>query len=144
MNRENWFRRPERKRRTPKARLQWEQLETRSLLSSGLTLTPLVQVSGDSPLDPTIAPNGRAFINSEAEPQIAVDPTNPAHAVAVWQQDRYRSVGGARALVVSVTTNADNSTTGAHWSTPAAIPYFDSTNATFNTIDPTTGQGYAR
>jgi hypothetical protein len=101
-----------------------EPLETRNLLSSGLTLTPLVQVSGDSPLDPTIAPNGRAFINSESEPQIAVDPTNPAHAVAVWQQDRYRSVGGARALVSSVTYNA-NDPMGATWSTPTAIPGFN-------------------
>jgi hypothetical protein len=100
-----------------------EVLETRNLLS-GLTLTPLVQVSGDSPLDPTIAPNGRTFINSEVEPQIAVDPTNPAHAVAVWQQDRYRSVGGARALVASVTYNA-NDPAGAIWSTPTAIPGFN-------------------
>src|SRR5262245_19421331 len=126
-----------------RTRLLVDTLEDRHV-PSGLTLTPLVQVSDPSPLDNSIPPNGTVFLNSEVEPQIAVDPKNPAHAVAIWQQDRYRSVGGARALVVSVTTNADNSTTGAHWSTPAAIPYFDSTNATFNTIDPTTGQGYAR
>src|SRR5262249_38513328 len=125
MNRAKWFDwRPQRKRRAPKTRLQLEPLETRNLLSSGLTLTPLVQVSGDSPLDPTIAPNGRAFINTEVEPQIAVDPTNPAHAVAVWQQDRYRSVGGGRALVASVTYNA-NDPAGATWSAPVPIPGFN-------------------
>jgi hypothetical protein len=109
-----------------------ELLETRNLLSTGLTLTPLVQVSGDSPLDPTIAPNGRVFINSEVEPQIAVDPTNPAHAVAVWQQDRYRSVGGGRALVASYTLNA-NDPNGAIWSMPTAIPGFNAavTNPAF-------------
>jgi hypothetical protein len=81
-------------------------------------------VSGASPLDSSIAPNGRAFINSEVEPQIAVDPMNPAHAVAVWQQDRYRSVGGARALVASYTNNA-NDPNGASWSPPVAIPGFN-------------------
>src|SRR6266851_5492083 len=130
MNRLKWFeRRPQRKRRAPRAQLQLEPLETRNLLSSGLTLMPLVQVSGNSPLDPNIAANGAAFLNSEVEPQIAVDPTNTAHAVAIWQQDRYRSVGGARALVVSVSSDANNPL-GAHWSAPAAIAGFDSTQNT--------------
>jgi hypothetical protein len=101
-----------------------EPLETRNLLSAGLQLLAPSQVSFGSPLDPSIAPNGRAFINSEVEPQIAVDPTNPEHAVAVWQQDRYRSVGGGRALVASYTDNA-NDPAGAIWSTPAAIPGFN-------------------
>jgi hypothetical protein len=102
-------------------------LETRNLLSSGLTLTPLVQVSGDSPLPPPPPPPPPVFYNSEVEPQLAVDPTNPAHAVAIWQQDRYRSVGGARALVVSVTDNA-NDPGGATWTPPAAVPGFNSTD----------------
>jgi hypothetical protein len=66
--------------------------------------------------------------NSEVEPQIAVNPANTDQAVAVWQQDRFRSVGGARALVFSVTANAsDNDSDGAEWSTPAPIPGFDAT-----------------
>jgi hypothetical protein len=105
-------------------RLQLEELEPRNLLSGGLTLTPLVQVSDPSPLDNSIPPNGTVFLNSEVEPQLAVDPTNPAHAVAIWQQDRYQSGGGARALVVSVTFNAADPA-GASWSTPAAIPGFN-------------------
>jgi BNR repeat-like domain len=112
-------------RRTPRARLQVELLEARNLLS-GLTLTPLVQVSDPSPLPPP-PPSPTVFANSEVEPQIAVDPTNTAHAVAIWQQDRFRSVGGARALVVSVTSDANNPL-GAHWSTPAAIPGFNVTD----------------
>jgi hypothetical protein len=123
--------------------LQVELLEDRSLLSSGLTLTPLVRVSDPSPLPPPTSTTPTVFVNSEVEPQIAVDPTNTDHAVAIWQQDRYRSVGGARALVVSVTHDASN-TAGAHWSPPAAIPYFNATDPTFNTIDPVTGLGYAR
>jgi hypothetical protein len=103
-------------------------LEARNLLSSGLTLTPLVQVSDPSPLNPDIAPNGKVFLNSEVEPQIAVDPTNPAHAVAVWQQDRY-SGSGARAIVASVTHNA-NDRHGATWSAPAAIPGLNAAVAT--------------
>jgi len=50
-------------------------------------------------------------------------PTMSGHAVAIWPQDRYRSVGGARALLVSVTN-----TGGASWSPPAAIPAFNSTD----------------
>jgi hypothetical protein len=126
MNRLKWFQqRSPGKRRTPKAQLQLEPLEQRNLLSSGLTLTQLVQVSGDSPLDPSISPNGKAFINSEVEPQIAVDPRPgmSGHAVAVWQQDRYRSVGGGRALVFSVTTDANDPV--ASWSAPAPIPGFN-------------------
>jgi hypothetical protein len=130
MKRTKWFeRRPERKRRPPNARLQVELLESRNLLSSGLTLTPLVQVSDPSPLAPPPPPPPTVFTNSEVEPQIAVDPTNTAHAVAIWQQDRYRSVGGARALVVSVSSDANNPL-GAHWSAPAAIAGFDSTQNT--------------
>jgi hypothetical protein len=149
MNRAKWFEwRRQRKRSASRTRLQLELLETRNLMSSSLGLTPLVQVSGDSPLDPNIAPNGKAFFNSEVEPQIAVDPTNPAHAVAVWQQDRYRSVGDGRALVASVTYNA-NDPAGASWSTPAAIPGFNAAvaNSAFGrytdpwvTITPTGGR----
>jgi hypothetical protein len=120
-------RRPERTRRAEKTRLQVELLETRNLMSSGLTLTPLVQVSDLSPLDPAHETPGVHTTNSEVEPQLAVDPRvgHSSHAVAVYQQDRYRG-SAAAALVASVTTDADNPL-GAHWSTPAAIPGFDST-----------------
>jgi hypothetical protein len=90
---------------------------------SGLALTPLVQVSGASPLGTFIPPGGTAQIGSEVEPQLAVDPTNTSHAVAVWQQDRYTG-SGARALVASVSYDAD-AVGGASWSAPTAITGFD-------------------
>jgi hypothetical protein len=107
----------------PQARPWVEALERRDLLSTTLGLTPLVQVSDPSPLGSYTPPGGQYFPDSEVEPQISVDPTNAAHAVAVWQQDRY-SGSGARALVVSVSSNA-GAAGGATWTAPAAIPGFD-------------------
>src|SRR5882724_5134335 len=109
---------PVRTRMASKARLQVDLLETRNLLSTTLGLTPLVQVSNLSPLDPTFVSPGVHTTNSEVEPQLAVDPTNEKHAIAVYQQDRYRG-GAARAIVASVSYDADN-LLGAHWTTPAA------------------------
>src|SRR5262249_9434507 len=129
MNRTMWFRQRSARQR-PKLRPEFEQLEARNLLSSGLTLTTLKQVSDPNPLPAPPPPPPIVFADSEVEPQIAVDPTNTDHAVAIWQQDRFRSVGGARALVVSVTTNAsDSDADGAEWSPPVAIPGFDSTQS---------------
>src|SRR5262245_2725169 len=96
----------------PRARLQVEMLEARNLLAtSTFALTTPSQVSGDSPLaaPPPSPPSPPPLFsyNSEVEPQIAVDPTHPSYAVAIWQQDRFFKVGGARALLVSVTTDAD-------------------------------------
>jgi hypothetical protein len=128
----------------PRIRLQVERLEDRNLLASGtFALTPLAQVSSSSPSLPAPPSSPIVFPNSEVEPQVAANPLNTTQAVAIWQQDRYRSVGGARALFFSVTADG-NDANGAKWSTPAPIPYFNSTDATFNTIDPVTGQGYAR
>jgi hypothetical protein len=42
--------------------------------------------------------------NSEVEPSIGVNPTNPSNVVATWQQDRW-SNGGARALPVAVSND---------------------------------------
>ncbi|HTL76515.1 MAG TPA: hypothetical protein VL654_09345 [Casimicrobiaceae bacterium] len=41
--------------------------------------------------------NAIAYLGAEVEPQIAVDPRDPAHLIGVWQQDRW-SDGGARGL----------------------------------------------
>lgn len=118
-----------------KTKLQIELLETRNLMAtSTFSLTAISQVSGDSPLAPFVNPSPPApptvFNDSEVEPQLAVDPRagHTDHAVAVWQQDRFRSVGGARALGFSVTEDASNAA-GAHWTAPAIIPGFDGTAA---------------
>ena len=82
--------------------------------AAAFTLGPLVQVSGSSPLAGCTADNvagqsGTAFIGSEVEPWIDVNPTNPANIVGIWQQDRW-SNGGSRGLVVGRSIDA-----GASW-----------------------------
>src|SRR5260370_18269282 len=89
-------------RRPPaKARLRVELLETRNLLSgTNFALTPLVALPDTNLLPDTsdiIGQSGHVRLNSEVEPQVAVDPTNPLHAVGGWQQDRW-SKAASRAL----------------------------------------------
>ncbi|HVW33855.1 MAG TPA: sialidase family protein, partial [Acidimicrobiia bacterium] len=75
--------------------------------------TPLVRASaGPSPFRPGcdgVAADGTNYANSEVEVRVAVDPRDPAHAVGVWQQDRW-STGGAHGLVAAMTFDG-----GAHW-----------------------------
>ena len=68
------------------------------------TIGPLVQVSGASPFGPpeacgnfpgTIPGPGFGYVDSEVEPWVVVNPTNPDNIVAFWQQDRW-SNGGSR------------------------------------------------
>ena len=54
-------------------------------------------------------PGSLSYLNSEVEPQVAVDPTNSSHLVGAWQQDRW-SNGGAHGLVAGYSTNG-----GASW-----------------------------
>jgi hypothetical protein len=83
--------------------------------ASTFTLGPLVQTSGSSVFAGCTADNvagqtGTNYLNSEVEPWIDVNPTNPNNIVGIYQQDRW-SNGGARGLVVSRSTNG-----GASWS----------------------------
>ena len=69
----------------------------------------LVQVTGASPFANCTADNvasqaGTNFLNSEVEPWVDVNPTNPKNIVGGVQQDRW-STGGARGLVASVSFN---------------------------------------
>lgn len=52
---------------------------------------------------------GRKALNSEVEPWVAVDPTNPQRMAVAHQQDRW-SNGGARGVVAEITTDG-----GASW-----------------------------
>jgi hypothetical protein len=54
-------------------------------------------------------PGSLNYLNSEVEPQVAVDPTNPSHLVGAWQQDRW-SNGGAHGLVAGYSNDG-----GASW-----------------------------
>ncbi|MCJ7453560.1 MAG: glycoside hydrolase [Steroidobacteraceae bacterium] len=53
----------------------------------------------------------RLYTNAEVEPHLAIDPSNPNHLVAAWQQDRL-SDGGARGLVTAVSVDGGASWTG--------------------------------
>jgi hypothetical protein len=135
----SWLRRrpPNRVRRAQhraaarRVRPRLEALEERTLLSDGLTLTNLVQVSGTSdPFanntnDQPSTQRGHLYPNSTVEPQVAVDPQNPNYAVAVWMQDRW-STGGARGLMASVTFDASDQ--NASWSNPVVIPGISATS----------------
>ena len=57
------------------------------------------------------------YANSEVEPHLAVNPANPNHLVAAWQQDRL-SDGGARGLATAVSVDG-----GATWSRPQPSPF---------------------
>src|SRR5262245_12839464 len=87
----------------PRTRPQVEPLESRDVPST-FNLTPLVQVSSTSPFDNNpIEANDPAFArNSEVEPYVAVDPTNPKHLVGAWIQDF------ARGIVAGVSFDAGN------------------------------------
>jgi hypothetical protein len=72
----------------------------------------LVQVTGASPFANCTADNvagqsGTVFLNSEVEPWVDVNPTNPRNIVGSVQQDRW-SNGGARGHVAGVSFNGGN------------------------------------
>ncbi len=106
--------------------------------AAAFTLGPLVQVSGGSPLAGCTADNvggqsGTAFVGSEVEPWIDVNPTNPVNLVGIWQQDRW-SNGGSRGLVVGASETA-----GASWT---AVTTLKTTLCTGGTA--ANGGGYQR
>jgi len=79
------------------------------------TLGDVVQVSGASPIpaacigDTNASSTSVNTYDSEVEPWVAVDPSNPLHLVGAWQQDRWND-GGARGLVTAASFNG-----GATW-----------------------------
>jgi hypothetical protein len=101
--------------------LQVEALEDRNLLSTAGVLGPLVQVANVDPFTGNTADNlagqaGTNFAGTQVEPSLAVDPKDPTHLVAAWQQDRW-SNGGARGLVSAESTDGGNT-----WINVAPIP----------------------
>ena len=88
------------------------------VVASTFVAEPLVQVSGPSPFAGCTADGGQpgtAYMNSEVEPWLDVNPANLANLGGAWQQDRWDN-GGARGLVAGRSLNG-----GASWST-APIP----------------------
>src|SRR5438552_17027109 len=83
--------------------------------------TPSPPANGNSPfvscdISGFLIPGETNFVNTELEPWVAVNPTNPANIIGVYQQDRY-TLGGARGLAAAVTHDG-----GLHWS--ATHPHF--------------------
>src|SRR3990172_8262085 len=81
--------------------------------ASSFTAGTLKQATGASPFANCTADNlggqpGTVFLNSEVEPWVDVNPTNPRNIVGSVQQDRW-SNGGARGLVAAVSFNGGNS-----------------------------------
>jgi hypothetical protein len=79
----------------------------------GIRFGTTVQVTDVTPFTNTgdiPGQSGQVWLNSEVEPWISVDPNNPKHMLGGWQQDRW-SNGGARGLVVGVTTDGGNTWT---------------------------------
>jgi hypothetical protein len=73
------------------------------------TLGALFRVSDDSGLPDTLAAwelsqSGRAFINSETEPWVGVNPANGLILVGFFQEDRW-STGGARNVTFATSTD---------------------------------------
>src|SRR5437016_2836707 len=80
-----------------------------ALAASGPT-----DVSGLSPFAScTVGGPGTNYVNSEVEPFVAVNPTNPNNIVGVFQQDRW-SNGGAHGLVAA-TSHDGGSTWAESW-----------------------------
>jgi hypothetical protein len=79
--------------------------------ASNFTASTPKKVSGASPFASCTADAGQTatnFPNTEVEPWVDVNPTNPDNIVATWQQDRWFD-GGSRGLVAGVSTNGGNS-----------------------------------
>ena len=67
----------------------------------------LIDLSGHDPLKSGCGPGGQDAATS-VEPSLDVDPTDPSHLVAAWQQDRHPQ-GGALAIVASASHDGGRS-----------------------------------
>ncbi len=73
----------------------------------------LVRISGLSPYTPGCNADdkdiGIAYVNSETEPHIAVNPTDGDNMIAAWHQDRWSSVSaGAAGIGAAYSNDAGN------------------------------------
>jgi hypothetical protein len=65
----------------------------------------LVRLSGPTPFPGGCGVSGQQTANAEGEPHLALDPKDPDHLVATWQQDRFPVYGGALSNLVAVSRN---------------------------------------
>jgi hypothetical protein len=89
---------------------------------------PLVQVSGASPIPAACLGDqpdtGTNYYNTEVEPWVWVDPSNPNVLIGAWQQDRWNN-GGARGNVTATSLNG-----GLTWTLNAATKHSSCTGGT--------------
>jgi hypothetical protein len=83
--------------------------------------TPSPPANGNSPfascdISGFLIPGETNYVNTELEPWVAVNPTNPSNIIGVYQQDRY-TFGGARGLAAAVSHDG-----GSTWS--STYPHF--------------------
>jgi hypothetical protein len=112
-------------------------------LGANYAAGPLVQVSGNSPFpaagcagEHLGTQSGTVSLNSEVEPWIDVNPTDPGNIVGIFQQDRW-SNGGARGLVTAASMDG-----GSTWSAPRAVDH--TTACAGGTADPERYPTYER
>src|SRR5918993_435253 len=121
------------------------------------TTGPLVTVSGASPIAACEGDTGfrdvggvpaMQFVNSEVEPHVMVDPSNPDVIIGAWQQDRWNNGGaegnvsatsldGGATWTVNALTKSSNCTGG----TPANGGNFERASDPWVAISPD-GTGY--
>src|SRR6266705_1495613 len=80
--------------------------------------TPSPPASGGSPfascdISGYLIPGETNYVNTELEPWVAVNPTDPSNIIGVYQQDRY-SFGGARGLGAAVSHDGGQPWTATH------------------------------
>jgi hypothetical protein len=76
---------------------------------SGLAVSPFADCAADL-VDVQHSFGLLEYPNSEVEPYVAVNPTNPLNLIAVWQQDRWDIGGGSRGNLAGVSFDG-----GASW-----------------------------
>ena len=112
-------------------------MATASPMVATAAVDPPVTVSPPSPFARGCALPARfdvAYGNAEAEPHLAVDPTDPGTLVAAWQQDR-RPDGGARGILTA--TSRDGGNTWLHPPAPAFTRCTGATATAFGSAFPT-------
>ena len=93
-----------------------------------ITTPTAVRVTTETPFSSTclaVPAGATAYANAEVEPHLALNPSNPIHLVAAWQQDRM-SDGGARGLATAVSIDG-----GTTWSRPQPSPFSQCGGGTF-------------
>jgi len=95
------------------------------------TTATAVRVTGATPFSANclaVPAATTVYVNAEVEPHLAINPSNPNHLVAAWQQDRL-SDGGARGMATAVSVDG-----GTTWSRPQASPFSQCAGGSYDRV----------